>query len=124
MTSTTLGWLIAGICVAAFIAFWFSVSFRELSAKSKSLDDIKGQVNFHRRLYMQERGGENDTAAQNILESKLMVYREVEQDYNALLKKTKHRIPGYIMGFQLSEGQSERNYSKGREYKKDNRKFF
>lgn len=109
MTSTTLGCFVAGICVAAFVALWFFVSFRELSSKSKSLDDIRGQVNFHRRLYMQERGGENDTAAQKILESKLMVYREVEQDYNALLKKSMHRIPGYIMGFQLSEGQSERH---------------
>lgn len=109
MTSTTLCWFIAGICVAAFVTLWFFMSFRELSAKSKSLDDIRGQVNFHRRLYMQERGGENDTAAQNILESKLMVYREVEQDYNALLKKTMNRIPGYIMGFQLSDGQAERH---------------
>ncbi len=99
MTAATLGWFIAGICVTAFITLWFIVSFKELSAKQKSLDNISEQVQMHRRLYMQERGGENDTAAQKILENKLMVYREVEKDYNALLKRPLNRIPAYIMGF-------------------------
>ncbi len=49
---------------------------------------------------MQERGGENDAAAQKILENKLMVYRKVEKDYNALLKRPTYRIPAYILGFR------------------------
>jgi len=48
---------------------------------------------------MQERGGENDAAALKILENKLLVYREVEKSYNALLKKPMNRIPACIMGF-------------------------
>ncbi len=100
MTAATLGWFIAGICVTAFVTLWFIVSYRELSAKQKILDTINEQVQMHRKLYMQERGGENDAAAQKILENKLMVYREVEKDYNALLKRPINRIPAYIMGFQ------------------------
>jgi len=99
MTVATLGWFIAGICIASFIILWFSVSVRELSAKKKSLEAINEQVQIHRRLYMQERGGENDAAAHNVLENKLMVYREVEKDYNQLLKRPMNRIPAYIMGF-------------------------
>jgi hypothetical protein len=99
MTAATLGWLVAGVCVLAFITLWFTVSYRELSAKRKSLVAIQEQVQIHRRLYMQERGGENDAAALNIIENKLIVYREVEKDYNILLKKPMNRIPGYIMGF-------------------------
>lgn len=99
MTAATFGWFIAGICVTAFVTLWFIVSFKELSAKQKSLDTISEQVQLHRRLHMQERGGENDAAALNILENKLMVYREVEKNYNALLKKPMNRIPAYIMGF-------------------------
>ncbi len=99
MTAATLGWFIAGMCVAAFVTLWFIVSFKELSAKQKSLNIISEQVQMHRRLYMQERGGENDTAAQKILENKLMVYREVEKNYNALLKRPMNRIPAYILGF-------------------------
>ena len=99
MTTATLGWFIAGICVTAFVTLWFIVSFKELSAKQKSLDNISEQVQMHRRLYMQERGGENDTAAQKILGNKLMVYRELAKDYNALLKRPLNRIPAYIMGF-------------------------
>ena len=106
MIAATLGWLVAGICVLAFIALWFTVSYRELSAKRKSLEAIREQVKIHRMLYMQERGGENDAAAQNVLENKLMVYREVKKDYNALLKKPMNRISGFIMGF----------HSKGKEY--------
>lgn len=102
MAAATLGWLIAGICVVAFIALWFTVSYRELSAKRKSLEAIREQVQIHRRLYMQERGGENDVAAQKVLENKLMVYREVEKDYNALLRKFMNRIPSYCMRFHLS----------------------
>lgn len=49
---------------------------------------------------MQERGGENDAAAQKILENKLMVYRKVEKDYNALLKRPTYRIPAYILGIR------------------------
>ncbi len=99
MTAAIMGWVIAGICITAFITLWFLVSFRELSEKRKSLEAIAAQVQIHRRLYMQERGGENDAAAQNILENKLMVYREVERDYEALMKKPMNRIPAYIMRF-------------------------
>jgi hypothetical protein len=107
MTVATMGWLVAGICVVAFVALWFTVSYRELSAKRKSLDDIKEQVQIHRRLCMQERGGENDAAAQKLLENKLMVYREVEKDYNALLRKLMNRIPSHFMGFH-SAGKERR----------------
>ena len=103
MTADTLGWFIAGICVVAFVTLWFTVCFKELSAKRKSLDSIREQVQMHRRLHMQERGSENDAAAQNILENKSMVYREVEKDYNALLKRPMNRIPGYIMGFRPAQ---------------------
>lgn len=106
MTAATLGWVIAGICVAAFITLWFTVSFRELSEKRRSLAAIGEQVQMHRRLYMQERGGENDASAQNILENKLMVYREVEKDYNVLLKRPLNRIPAYIMGFHPAGKES------------------
>jgi hypothetical protein len=99
MTVAALGWFIAGICITAFITLWFIVSFRELSEKRKSLDAIAEQVQTHRRLYMQERGGENDAAALNILENKLMVYREVERDYDGLIKRPINRIPAYILGF-------------------------
>ena len=100
MTAATLGWLVAGICAAAFVTMWFTVSYRELSAKRKSLEAIREQVQIHRRLYMQERGGENDAVAQNVLENKLMVCREVEKDYNALLRRWMNRIPSYFMGFR------------------------
>lgn len=103
MFVATLGWLIAGICVVAFIALWFTVSFKELSEKRKSLVAISEQVQIYRRLYMQERGGENDAAAKNILENKLMVYREVERGYNDLLKRPINRIPAYIMRFHPTE---------------------
>lgn len=107
MTTATLGWFIAGICVLAFVTLWLTVSFRELSAKRKSLTAISEQVQMHRRLNMQERGGENDAAALNILENKLMVYREVEKNYNALLKRPMNRIPAYIMGFHPTGKERE-----------------
>ncbi|MDF2586415.1 MAG: hypothetical protein K0S41_256 [Anaerocolumna sp.] len=99
MTIAALGWFIAVICVIIFVTLWFIVCFKELSVKRNSLDSITEQIHMHRRLHMQERGGENDAAAQNILEHKLMVYREVEKEYNALLKRPMKRIPSYIMGF-------------------------
>ena len=107
MSAATLGWFIAGICVAAFVTLWFVVSFKELSTIQKSLDTISEQVQMHRRLYMQERGGENDAAAKKILENKLMVYREVEKNYNTLLKRPMNRIPAYIMGFNHKNKESE-----------------
>jgi hypothetical protein len=100
MIAGTLGWFIAGVCIIAFIALWFTVCFKELSAKRKSLDSIREQVQIHRRLHIQECGSEYETAAQNILENKYMVYREVEKDYNALLRRPLNIIPGYIMGFR------------------------
>lgn len=103
MTLATLGWLIAGVCVVAFVALWFTVSCRELSAKQKSLDSISEQVQIHRRLCMQERGGENDAAAQKVLENKLMVYQEVERGYKALLKRPMNRIPSFVMRFHTAE---------------------
>lgn len=98
-TTGLLGWFIAEICVLAFVTLWFTVSFIELSAKKKSLTAIGEQVQIHRRLYMQALGGENSSTAKKILENELMVYREVEKNYNALLKRPLNRIPAYIMGF-------------------------
>ncbi len=100
MFAATLGWFVAGICLTAFTILWFSVSFKELSAMKKSLNLISEQVQIHRNLHMQERGGENDATSHNILENKLMVYREVEKSYNELIKRPMHRIPAYIMGFR------------------------
>lgn len=99
MIVTTLGWFMAGISIAAFVTLWFVISYKELSMKRSSLEAIVEQVQIHRRLYMQERGGENDTVAKNILENKIMVYQEIEKDYKALLKRPMNRIPAYIMGF-------------------------
>lgn len=99
MIVTTLGWFMAGISIAAFVTLWFVISYKELSMKRSSLEAIGEQVQIHRRLYMQERGGENDTVAKNILENKIMVYQEIEKDYKALLKRPMNRIPAYIMGF-------------------------
>lgn len=100
MTAALVGWLIAGVCLAGFVALWFTVSYRELSAKQKSLESIKEQVQIHRILYMKERGGTNDAVAQHVLENKLMVYRDVEKDYNAMLNRLMNRIPSYFMGFR------------------------
>lgn len=99
MAADHMAWLISGFCVLAFIVLWFSVSYRELSAKRKNLLAVGEQVRMHKLLYMQERGGENDILAQKILENKLMVYQKLEKDYNAMLKRPFNLIPGYIMGF-------------------------
>lgn len=99
MTASSLGWFFAGIGISAFFALWFVVTYRDLSASRKSLETISEQVQMHRRLYMQERGGENDEAAKKILENKLMVYRELEKKYNEQLKKPMNRIPAYVLGF-------------------------
>jgi hypothetical protein len=107
MSTATLGWFIAGICLAAFVTLWFAVSYKELSTMQKSLDTISEQVHMHRRLLMQERGGENDAGAEKILENKLMVYRELVKKYNVLLKRPINRIPAYIMGFH-SVGKERR----------------
>ncbi len=108
MTAAMLGWFIAGIFVTAFVTLWFIVSFKELSARWKSLDKISEQVQMHRRLHMQERGGENDEASKKMLENKLMVYREEKKKYNAILKKPMNRIPAFILGFHpVGEGHEK-----------------
>lgn len=103
MISATLGWFVAGICIAAFVALWFSVSFKELSEKRNCLEAIDEQIQWHRIFYMQERGSENNAAARNVLDNKLIVYREVAKEYDALLKKPINVIPAYIMGFHYSD---------------------
>lgn len=107
MTTGTLGWFIAGVCLTAFVTLWFVVSYKELSAMRKSLDTISEQVEMHRKLYMQERGGENDAAAKKIFENKLMVYREAIKNHNALIKRPMNRVPGYVMGFRLKNKKGE-----------------
>lgn len=100
MTTATLGWFVALIFFVAFITLWFSVSYRELSKKRRSLDAISEQVAVHRRLCLQERGGRYEISAQNMLSNKLIVYGEATREYNALLKKPMHRIPAFILGFR------------------------
>ncbi len=106
MTAGMLGWFIAVVCLVALAAVWLSASIRELLAKKQRLDDISEQVALHRKLCMRERGGEHDAAAQNMLSSKLMVYREAAREYNALLKRPMHRIPCLILGLR-PEGRTD-----------------
>ena len=103
MTTATMGWFVAGICVCAFLALWLVVSYRELAAKRRNLDAIREQVDYHRKLCMQERGGELDPAAQNILENKIIVCRELEKDYRRTLRNPFYGIPGCLMGFRRGE---------------------
>jgi hypothetical protein len=108
MISATLAWFVAGICITAFVTLWFSVCFKELSAKRNSLEAISEQVQLHRTLYMQERGNENNSAARNILDNKLIVYKEVAKEYDALLKKPRNYITAYIMGFRNSDSSKDK----------------
>ncbi len=108
MVIATLGWFVAGICITALIVLWFSVSYRELSTKKKSLEAIAEQVQLHRKLYMQERGNENNAAARNILDNKLIVFREVAKEYDALIRKPINYIPAYIMGFRYSDNKKDK----------------
>ena len=107
MGAGTLGWFIAGICFTGLIVLWFSVSYRELTAKRLSLETIGQQVKLHRSLCMQERGGDNDAAAQKVLSGKLIAYSEAEKEYNALLKKPMNRVPALLFGFaRVGKGAS------------------
>jgi hypothetical protein len=108
MLVATLGWFVAGIFIIAFITLWFSVSCRELSIKQESLKAMAEQVQLHRKLYMQERGSENNAAAQNVLHNKIIVYREVAKEYDALLKKPINYIPAFIMGFRHSDSSKDK----------------
>lgn len=100
MTADAIPWLVAGVCAMAFIVLWFSVCHRELAGKRRSLDFVAWEVRRCRGLRMQERGGENDALAENMLETKLMVYRKLAREYNELLKSPANRIPGFLMGFR------------------------
>ena len=100
MTTFALGWFAAGIFFAAFIFLWFCISYQELSLKRSSLNAISEQVAMHRKLFMQERGGQFDSSAQNMLSSKLIAYEEAKKIYNGYIKKPLYFIPAYIMGFR------------------------
>ena len=100
MTTAAMGWFLAGICFAALIILWFSLSYRDLSSKRSSLESIREQVAMHRRLLMQERGEPHDASAQNILSSKLLVYNEMAKAYDAALRTPMNRLPAYLMGFR------------------------
>lgn len=100
MTAAMLGWFAAGVCLTAFIVLWFGISYRDLLVKRKSFELIEKQVQMHRKLYMQERGGPNDAAAKNVLKSKLLACKEAKDAYNQTLKTPLHRIPALMMGFR------------------------
>lgn len=108
MTSAILAWFVAGICMTAFVTLWFYVSFKELSVKRDRLEAIDEQVQLHRIFYMRERSGENNAVAKNILDNKIIVYKEVAKEYDALLKKPINYIPAYIMGFRYSDSLKEK----------------
>ena len=108
MISSILGWIIAGICLAALVLTWFVISYRELIEKRSSLESIIEQIKLHRSLYMQERGSENNTAARSLLDNKIIVCREVAREYDAFIKKPINLIPAHIMDFNSSEKLKEK----------------
>lgn len=104
---TLIASLIAGICVAGFVSIWFATTFKELSAKRNSLEDLQVQLRLHQGLYAQARDGPNAQAAANMLETSRMLCREAGKSYNRILHKPMNHIPALLMGFRPADEQKQ-----------------
>lgn len=99
---TLIAYFIAGICVAGFVAIWFTTAYKELSAKRNSLSDLEEQMRLHEKLSSQARDGPNAGAAAGMLEISRMLCREATKSYNRVLRKPANRLPALLMGFRVA----------------------
>ncbi len=92
---------IAGLSTAAFLTLWFVISYRELAHKKLGVAAAAEQVQMHRTLFRQARGGPDAKTAKRMFDTSRLIYAEAAKCYNNTLKKPIYLFPGLIMGFRL-----------------------
>ncbi len=95
-----IAYLVAIICVAAFVTIWFKTVYAELSAKRKCIAELSEQLRLHEGLYVQAKEGSDLQAANDMLETSRLLCREAAKNYNHILHKPKNYVPALFMGFR------------------------
>lgn len=96
-----IAYLIAGLSTAALLTLWFVIAYQRLALKKQGVVAAAEQVQMHRNLFRQARGGPDAKAAQRMFDTSRLLYEEAAKCYNKTLKKPIYRFPGLIMGFRL-----------------------
>lgn len=103
--TTMIAYVAAAISTTAFLALWFWVVNRELTARKDTVKSAQSQLTACRKKHMQARDGPEEVDAQGILTRSRDIYRQSVMLYNQTLQKPWNRIPGFLMGFrELSKG--------------------
>lgn len=103
MTATVIACFVAGFFAVAFVALWFTVAYRELLAKRRSIEGLYEQLCLHEQLYASARDGPDAGISQSMRNTNQMLYREGIKGYNELLRKPMNRLPALVFGFHPME---------------------
>lgn len=95
-----IAYVIAGISGAAFLALWFSVSYRKLADRYHEVEAAKEQIKMHQAIFRQEQDSINIQVARRMLETSRLIYREAVNDYNRVYANPLYCIPGFMLGFR------------------------
>lgn len=96
----TVAWVLCGALLAAFVALWFRVAYRELARAKRELDGAARQVALHTDVLAQARDGPSAAAAGKALGTNERIYECAAAEYNALLTTPQNRIPARVMGYR------------------------
>ena len=96
----TVAWVLCGALLAAFVALWFRVAYRELARAKRGLDGAARQVALHTAVLAQARDGPSAAAAGKALGTNKRIYERAAAEYNALLTTPQNRVPARLFGFR------------------------
>ena len=95
-----VAWVLCGALLAAFVALWFRVAYRELARAKRGLDGAARQVALHADVLAQAQDGPAGAAAGKALGTNKRIYERAAAEYNALLTTPQNRIPARLLGFR------------------------
>lgn len=96
---TTIAWSIAFFSTAAFVALWFRVVRKELTAKQNMVESAKSQIAASRRQRLRARDIPEKEKAQEILDKSYDIYRHSAELYNDTMQKPWNAVPALFLGF-------------------------
>lgn len=103
--TTVIACSIAFFSTAAFIALWFGVVRKELTAKQNMVESAKAQLIASRTQLLRARDAPEMQKAQEILDRSLDIYRQSLELYNDTLQKPRNAVLAFFLGFRpVAEG--------------------
>ncbi|MEG1719886.1 MAG: hypothetical protein RR306_06130 [Clostridia bacterium] len=91
------------LSTVAFVTIWFSTAYKELKQAKRCVENAAAQLMLQKKSYPKAKGDTNKLTASKGLDTALVIYQEVVENYDRVRSNPLYHIPAFILGFRKIE---------------------